>query len=93
MRLHTILGFVLLLLSTLQQSEGKAGNRVLENFREYMSGEATPAPRPDEVQVSPPKVWRRKRDTKIQNYNSVEDLVLDAETAKDFAGRIDGAVR
>ena len=86
MRLHNILSFTLLLLLVVPQTKSKKNRAVPEDFREYMAG--TPPP---DVQVSPPKVWRRRRDTN-QNFNTVENLVLDAETAKDFAGQIDGAV-
>mgnify|MGYP002804411885 FL=1 len=86
MRLHDIVSFILLLVFVVPQSKGKKTRAVPEDFREYMAG--TPPPG---VQVNPPKVWRRRRDTN-QNFNTVENLILDAENAKDFAGQIDGAV-
>ena len=64
MKLYAILGFILLILSVIPQSESKSGERVPENFREYITAETTRRPSPNnEIQVSPPKVWRRRRDT------------------------------
>ena len=62
MRPALILYAILILKSVLVITESKAGKTLRENFREYMTGETTPPPKPKEVQVDPPKVWRRKRE-------------------------------
>lgn len=54
MKINTILGFILLMLSVLL-SDAKSGREVLEEFKEHTSGETG-------AHVSPPKVWRRKRE-------------------------------
>jgi hypothetical protein len=63
MKLHSILSLILLLLFVIQQSKaGEEGNRVPEDYNEFMGSEPTPPPE-EERPKNPPKVWRRKRDT------------------------------
>lgn len=68
MKLQTTFGHVFLLLlyvALIFPVESKREKSVREKFEEYMeNGAPSPTRSPNEMQVSPPKVWRRKRDVK-----------------------------
>ena len=68
MKLRTTFAHVFLLLlyiALIFAGESKREKSVREKFEAYMeNGAPRPAQGSNEIQVSPPKVWRRKRDVK-----------------------------